>query len=46
MKIYKKVRNKIMERYQPLKFAKKAGVNFPSGGYIYMEKFHGERNHG
>lgn len=36
MKIYKKVRNKIMERYQPLKFAKKTGVNFPSGGvHIY-----------
>lgn len=36
MRIYKKIRNKIMERYCPLKFAKLTGVNFlEEGVYIY-----------
>lgn len=31
------MRNRILKRINPLGYAKKVGVNFPWGGYTYME---------
>lgn len=35
-----------LRRFKPLEYAKQVGVNFPAGGYTYMEILTGVLNRG